>query len=183
MALPPFFENEEIVLLKENLEVVGIDESVPLNDKDHLLIGKYIQIFNFIELNVRRSLFSVAAANGIAVKKEINPANLSDEFLRVLKCICNGEEFVDADRCLRDIELGRRYRNLMAHWAARKIADKDAYLFLSFDGRDIRKVLNKERDDESLVYAVIFEADVRGLMKRMANYEVWIAKNSAIWIG
>lgn len=71
MALPPFFENEEIVLLKEHLEVVGIDESVPLNDKDHLLIGKCIQIFNFIELNVRRSLFSVAAANGIAVKKKL----------------------------------------------------------------------------------------------------------------
>lgn len=157
---------------------------------DHQLIGAYIQLFNFIELNLRRSVDVFAQAKLLAPAIAKRHRKLaSSELVPALKQGVSGmdgamENIPSAVAKLDEIELRRSFRNLLGHWAARRIPGEDAILLVTKDARDERQVSSQDGlEGDDVTTAIMDLADLRGLLEHMGDYDLWIAEKTAEWFG
>ena len=188
--LPPEHINEHMLRLQAKLLEYETDPSrlENLTPDDFHLIGAYVQIFNFIEFNCRRSVEIFALAGLLQGRPAAKPqrTHISD-LIPTIKRVVGGmdqaiEDVADSLGKLDEIELRRGFRNLLAHWAARRIPGEDAIVLFSMDGFDGRQLFGTDKPLEDVAqHAILNLADVRGLIVHMATYEQWIATKVSEW--
>jgi hypothetical protein len=157
-------------------------------DADLQLMGRYIQIYNFIELNLRRSIEVFARAGLLeasAARKhhKLAPSALTPT-LKASVAVMDPvvEDVPDSLGKLDEIEFRRGFRNIMAHWAARRVPGEDALVFMSKDGRDEKQISGEDKVQVDYARTAILDlADVRGLADHMIHYETWIAVKTSEW--
>jgi hypothetical protein len=92
------------------------------------------------------------------------------------------ENVADTLLKLDEIERRRGFRNLLAHWAARRLPGEDAIVFFTMDGFDERQISGADMPfGDHARTAIVDLADLRGLFGHMAEYEKWIGYKVAEW--
>lgn len=183
MALPLAFESEALQVAHEYFLTLELSDLQSLTREDAFLIGSFVQVFNFIELNLRRSLEVFRAAGLVDKKGHVSPA----ELVRLVKEAVGGmaiehENIADSLAKLDEIEFRRPFQNLLAHWAAKRIPNHDAIALLSMDTKDSKQVFNQQvTTKDHCMYSILLVPDLRGLLLHVANLDEWLGRKTAEW--
>lgn len=166
----------------------GLTDLEPLQAPDYQLIGAFIQVFNFIEFNLRRSLEVHARAELLepSIARRHSQIHQADLVKRAKAAVSRMDPTVEdipaTHSKLDEIEFRRTFRNLLAHWAARRIPGEDAIVFLSKDGRDDKRISGEETvGHDHAKKAIVDLADLRGLLAHIIPYENWMAAKTTEW--
>lgn len=183
MAIPPEFKTPEIVAIDLTVEKMDIADFLPLTRGDVCLLGAYIQTFNFIELSLRRCVQAFGHA-GIIEKRTIPASRLSSEIAKAIRVLeADHESRAQAEDRLHIIERRREMRNLVAHWAGRRIPDADAFVFFSADDRDRKESSEQARVPDWVRRAVVRRCDIERVKQEIAILDRWLARKTSEWIG
>ncbi|PRX29218.1 hypothetical protein B0G75_109206 [Paraburkholderia sp. BL18I3N2] len=182
MTLPTSYATVEIESLAAALGEDPLAHLENLCPDDLVLIGAFIQASNFIEFNLRRSVSLFVHAGLVPQKKRIVPSDLVKMAVTAVSRMDPAVEDIPGTvGRLDELEFRRPFRNLFAHWAAKRIRGHDALYLMSCDGRDAEQVMIGEIDRSHGGFAIILLPDVRGLVKHIAQYESWLAQKTADW--
>jgi len=182
MALPPPHENEELRRLRDVLARTPLAVLEPLRDEDYWLLGKYVQLYNFLEFNLRRAAQIFVEAGIIERPQRLGSHNLIETVKQgVMRLNTADEPAADTLGKLSEIEDRRGFRNLLAHWPAKRIPQEDALVLLSQDSADAKRMLGRENTAAHCSHAVVALPDLRGLVLHMDEYEIWLARKTAQW--
>lgn len=184
--LPPEHKTAELLELERlmRLSGEGLLTFPHLRDEDHQLIGAYIQIYNFIELNLRRCVeifVTVGMLPGVNSRKVHSSKLVSSVKAAIAAMSADDEDIEEALARFDEIELRRPFRNVFAHWAGRRFPNHDAVVFVTKDERDSERVHGQAQGKDRVSTAVIKLSDLRGLMLHMADHEQWIAVKTSEW--
>ena len=188
--LPPEHKTERMLHLQARLDECNGEPNrlENLTPEDFRIIGAYVQMYNFIEFNCRRCIetFSLSGLLAGRVGRKPQRVHISD-LIPMIKGVVEGmnpalENVPESLAKLDEIERRRGYRNLLAHWAARKIPEEDAIALFSMDGFDQRQVSGVDKPLEDIAQTAIVDlADIRGLIVHMVAYEEWMATKASEW--
>jgi len=188
--IPIEHRNPRVEYLEKVLAGLGDNPSslAGLKSDDLRLIGSFIQIYNYIELNLRRSIEIFARSNllddAVARKHHRISSKLLVQTLKaaVVKLDPSIEDIDKNLKKLDEIEYRRSVRNLLAHWAAKRIPGEDAIVLMSKDGLDEKQISGEDQSRDDYVRTAIFDlADLRGLVQHIVDYEVWLATKTVEW--
>jgi len=182
MALPAPYVTAPLESLKTMLGNDPWGHLENLRSDDLVLIATFIQTFNFIELNLRRSVSSFVRAGLIPNKKRIASSDLVDMSVSAVSRMDPAiQDVADTVGRLNELEFRRPYRNLFAHWATKRIRGHDALYLMSHDSNDTKRAMIGEIDCGSAGFAILLLPDVRGLVQHIGQYESWLARKTADW--
>jgi hypothetical protein len=191
MALPPEHKTARIMHINSivaNTPAAQLFEFPVLQPADHQLIGAFIQYFNYIDLNLRRAIEAFAHARllqGDAAKRypRIHSSMVAaavQDAVRVMDPKL--EDITEAIRILEIIERRREIRNLLGHWAARRVANEDAIVLLTKNERDAMQTGGTYLGQGGVKTAVLDLADMRGLIQNeLIPFELWLARKASDW--
>lgn len=191
MALPPEHRTPRM----ESLQ--GIVDGVPpeklfdfpvLQPPDHQLIGVFVQLFNYMDFNLRRAIETFAHAKllqGDAAKKypKIHSSQVTIAVQDAVKAMDAAvEDIPETIRILEIIERRREIRNLLGHWAARRIANEDAIVLVTKNEQDAMQIGGTYLDSGYVKSAILDLADIRRLIvEELAPFELWLARKISEW--
>lgn len=182
MALPPHSRNKQLLDIEQFLEANPLSHVENLSSEDLQLIGGFVQMYNCIEYNLRRSIAVLAHAKLVTSPKKLNTSELVKIVKDgVAKMGLSKEDVADTFQRLDEIESRRDFRNLLAHWAAKRIIGNDALLLLSQDNSDLLRATGACGTHQDSGYCIVSLADLRGLIKHLLPYEQWIADKTSEW--
>lgn len=179
MAIPKEFINERSEYIREQSAKYDIEDFDNLNDEDLRLIGFYIQLYSYIDLNVK-SIYLTLKSNGIIkIKKGIRED--FDYMIGALSAmafyLC--EHVVDDENSfkekLSEIAYRRPHRNVLAHWAGKRIPDEDILIFMTSNNHEYSKMFDKNIEPGTVGTITYDAADLRGLAISIHSCERWIA--------
>jgi hypothetical protein len=188
--LPPEHRNPRMEALSARLSAIPAQElfSFPvLQAADHQLFGAYIQLYNYMDLNLRRSVEAFAAVGMLpaaAARKypKLHSSEIAPTVREVVQAMDPAtEDLIDTLQKLGEIERRREFRNLMGHWAARRFPGEDTVFFLTKDERDAKQVGGEYLALGKVKTAIADLADLRGLAQHMIGYEIWLANKTSEW--
>ncbi|ARZ00771.1 hypothetical protein AXW41_07195 [Yersinia ruckeri] len=195
MALPHEYRNEQVNELERELHKYEIADLDNLSKEDFCLLGMYIQTYNFIELNIQRIFIQLLDAEVICLIQKGKKTKKVDFHFMIEKLKSSLSEIepnlndrMEVIDRLNEIVYRRSHRNIIAHWAGKKIPGKDAFVFFTSDLEDMKRVKKIKKEGDFIVtpgvvnYQIINAADLRGLFTHINEYEVWIAHKAAEWI-
>ena len=190
MALPPEHRTPRV----ERLE--AIVASTPreklfdfpvLQPPDLQNIGLYIQLFNYIDFNLRRAIETFAHAKllqGEAARTypKIHSSRVAAAVQDAVSAMDAGVENIpDAINLLTIIERRREVRNLLSHWAARRIPNEDAIVLLTKNEADAMQTGGAYLASGYVKSAILDLADLRRLLEQMIPIELWLAQKISEW--
>lgn len=182
MTLPATYATAEIQSLSAALGEDPLAHLENLRPDDLVLIAAFIQAFNFIEFNLRRSVSSFVHAGLVPHKKRIVPSDLVKMAVAAVSRMDPAiEDIPDTVGRLDELEFRRPFRNLFAHWAAKRIKGHDALYLMSHDARDAQQAMIGQIDRDHAGFAIMLMPDLRGLAQHIGQYESWLARKTADW--
>lgn len=183
MALPEHYPSDESREIAKAVFGQSLENFEALSNADFQLIGTFVQLYNFLEFNLRRAVDSFAQAGFIEKPRYIRSADLVSFAKRAVAAM--GLDKRDVDETLSyldEIEYRRSFRNLLAHWAAKRVPGHDALIMLSQDDKDHERIFDHGKLSVGhCAYCIVVLADLRGLIQHMAEYERWLADKTAEW--
>jgi hypothetical protein len=177
MATPEEYINERSKHLSAELEKYSIESLENLNNEDFRLFGFYIQLYNYIDLNVK-SIYLTLKDNGLIEQKKREHVPYMISVLAeksALLCVQEGDDEEDVKLNLHEIGYRRSFRNVLAHWAAKRIPGEDAFVFFSTDKAEYKKIIGSDIKSGHVGNITLDAADLRGLALSIHKYERWIA--------
>lgn len=156
-----------------------LDNSERLHSRDLQLIAELIQIYNFIEFNLRRCI-ELFTHVGLIEKSEktIPMVHLSRVALGAISRVEGGEPW---ESHLQEIELHRERRNELAHWAARRIIGEDALLILTMNPAETKKRAGQPADHMHSAHGVMLIKDLEWLVQHLSQYDRMLAEATSLW--
>lgn len=182
MALPIEYRNARAEYLEQEASKYQVSELWNLTNEDFMILGKYIQMYCFIELNIHRLFNSIVLAELFEIKSKgrVSIPCILDKLIELV-----GDNLVESSKVdetigkLKEIKFRRDYRNIFAHWAAKRIPNEDGMIFFASDDSDYKKIFGEKIEADMAAYAIFDVADIRGLVTHLSSYEEWIAHFSA----
>ncbi|WCF13099.1 hypothetical protein N4G58_03540 [Edwardsiella piscicida] len=147
MALPLEYRSERVKYLEREASKYQTYELWNLTNYDFMLLGKYIQMYCFIELNIQR-LFNELKSKGIIKTKSKDKLNVPYILDKLIELV--SENLIESSRVnevigkLNEIKFRRDYRNIFAHWAAKRIPNEDGMIFSQTMPLIIKEFLKEE---------------------------------------
>jgi hypothetical protein len=191
MALPPEHRTARIDSLQAIVASTPRDKLMDfpvLLPVDHQLIGIFIQLFNYMDFNLRRAIETFAQAQLLQGKTagkypRIHSSEVAKAVQDAVKAMDAAiEDIPEAIRILSIIERRREIRNLLGHWAARRIPNEDAIVLLTKDEGDAIRIRGEPLADGYVKSAILDLADLRGLIvNELMIFEPWLAHKIADW--
>ena len=130
MALPPEHRTPRIEALQVIVDSTPLEKRIDfpvLQPPDHQMIGVFIQLFNYMDFNLRRAIETFAYAKflqGEAAKRypKIHSSKVASTVQDSVKSMdATVEDIPETIRILAIIERRREIRNMLSHWATRRI--------------------------------------------------------------
>jgi len=189
MSLPPEYRTPEMEAVSQKMATMTPEEFSALRlltDEDHHLIGRYIQSYNFIDFNLRRSIelfwhTKMLPSEHVRRYPKYNDAELSDMVAQVVETMDGNEEDIPkALEWLALIKQGRPYRNLMGHFAAKRM-DGDIIIFASKNERDAERAFGRRLQRNHIFTASTTAKALHDLNVHIAAPSNWIAFKYAEW--
>ena len=152
------------------------------------MIGLFIQQYNYMDLNLRRSIETFAHAKllqGEAAKRypKIHSSIVASAVQEAVQAMDPGIENIPvAIQNLNIIERRREIRNLLGHWAARRIPNEDAIVLLSKDETDALRAGGYYLASGHIKSAIIDLPDIRRIIiGELISLELWLAQKTSEW--
>ncbi|MFZ0927494.1 MAG: hypothetical protein WAN11_02770 [Syntrophobacteraceae bacterium] len=160
----------------------------PLEPSDFQIVGMFIQLYNYMELNLRRSIEAFAQAKllqGDAAKKYpvIHSSEVSATVQNSVKVMDKAiENIPETLRILEIIERRREIRNLLGHWAARRIPNENVIVLVTKDEKDAKRIGGIYLCSGHVKNAILDLVDIRELIKNeLIPFEMWLAQKTSEW--
>jgi hypothetical protein len=159
-----------------------------LQPSDHLMVGVFIQTYNYMDFNLRRAIETFAYAKLLPPKASkkypkihsSDVAGIVQESVRAMDSAV--EDIPDTIQILTIIERRREVRNLLSHWTARRIPNEDAIALLSKDENDAMRVSGAYLANGHVKSAILDLADIRALIdNQLLPIEQWLGKKVSDW--
>lgn len=183
MTLPPSHPTAALQGIAERLGSNPLPHLENLRGDDFRLMSMYIQLFAFIELNLRTSI-TLFGHVGL-IKPQVGrlaPAaltRLTSEAISKMDAL--HENIADSVAKLREIDSRRDFRNLFAHWAGKRVKGEDVLYSMSQDFSDMRQTEIEGIDHEHAGFAIVSLPELRNLVVHMAEYDTWLAHKANEW--
>ncbi len=191
MTLPPENRTPRMAVLESiiaNTPREWLMDFPVLQPADHQLIGAFIQEFNYIDLNLRRAIETFAHAkllSASATKKypKIHSSEVASAVRDAVKAMDPAvEDIPDTIHILSIIERRREIRNLLGHWAARRIPGENAIVLLTKDESDARRTGGAYLANGHVKSAVLDLEDLHTLFdNQLVPIELWVARKISEW--
>jgi hypothetical protein len=157
----------------------------PLTVEDTQLFGSFVQLINYVEFNLRQTVEVFAHANLLANGDNYLQLHASG-LLPAVKAVVDQMDAAVEDRhrtnmFLDDLEEGRRIRHLIAHWAARRFPNHDAFLFFTKHNRDAIARTGRALELHGLATAIVNVGSLRHHRDHIAELERWFAEKQYEW--
>lgn len=92
------------------------------------------------------------------------------------------ENIPETIRILAIIERRREIRNLLGHWAARRIPNEDAIVLLTKDESDAMQISGAYLSNGYVKSAILDLADIRLLIAHeLAPFDLWLGQTISEW--
>jgi hypothetical protein len=188
MSLPPEFRTSELEEINKKLVAFTPEQFgvlAPLTKDDLMLFGVYIQHYNYIDFNLRRSIEVFRHAKMLPPQRakgypKYPDAELPTIAMEVVKEMNPAKEDIETSiTYLTQIDLGRPYRNIMGHFAAKRFGD--VIVFASKDERDAERTIRKPLNKDGVLIAVAPAAALRGLAVSIGRASDWLAQQFSDW--
>lgn len=118
-------------------------ETSPLEEEDFTLIGKFIQIYCYSDLNARRIIDTVRFARTGREEEfasKLNEIDVLDHLKRCVEPWVGPEHMADGIRkAAATLEMHRIMRNSFAHWAMRRTGDGNGYIMFTMQAGEVKK--------------------------------------------
>lgn len=159
----------------------------PPTTRELAIFGAVIQSYNYIEFNLRRAM-STFSTVGLLSPQQLKhfPRLAGYKLTQAVKDVAS-EIFRttgmdgDAGPHLTAIQQNQPIRNLLAHWAARRVPGEDYFLFLGKDDRDARQALGKELEFDVAGKCLMDAKALEGLVAFLEPHERWAAEKASEW--
>jgi hypothetical protein len=187
MALPPQNATPRLERMQREVDRLGgqLFEFPHLQPSDYQLFGAYIQMYNFIDMNLRRCVEAFHQGNvlpGDVRWQRLREAELVGVVIRVVRTMDPAlEPMEETISRLNEIEFRRSFRNMMGHFAARRYPNEEAIVFFSNDHRDSMRIHDRPLEPTMLLNSLVEVPVLRELMTHVAQYERWIALKTHEW--
>lgn len=184
--LPPSYRSEALVELLPVVEefLQGDLDNFSLTPEDISLIGSYIRVFTFIELNLHRAVRMFGERGSLSEKQARSPvASKLTSLVREGKVCVPMDDSLERELQihLTEIEIGQPFRNLLAHWACGRLPETDAFLFITMEQRNASVVGDHPIAFNGMYWAAVRRSDLQQLHTRMEASGNWIALQVATW--
>ena len=145
--------------------------------EDYQTIGMIIVFFGYIDYNLRSLLEILDHTGKVDDKWKDKTANLTmaDAATAVQSSPIWPEEAVKA---LKEIELLRGLRNLMAHFMVRRFPKDDALVFVAKSTRDFKQQFNTLPELGQSLNAVMDGPQIQIYLKQIETLQKWISTAS-----
>jgi hypothetical protein len=140
---------------------------------DYTLFGKYITLFGYIDLNLRR-IVEAAAQAGIIKENKTPATDLNIDKVETAIQALPGWP-AESKRDIGLIKEARKVRNLLAHFAVKRFPHDDAYLFLTKSAEDFREAIGDEPSPHQLMFAIAEVKSVREGLSQVTKLENWLS--------
>ena len=176
-----------------NAELDGADEAYMRNaprltDAQLLDIAKYIQAYNYIELNLRRAIDAFAASGVLPERYNSKYRKLrTPELIAVVAETVASRRLPEAEeeellKLLKDIEEGRKQRNIFAHWAPRQHPTRPMIIFMSKDENDAMRVRGVYLEPGRVATATIYAEDLPKFASKAVQMDYFFALEVGKWV-
>jgi hypothetical protein len=159
-----------------------------LQPDDHQMIGFFIQQFNYMDFNLRRAIETFAHAKLLSEKAakrypKIHSSEVASTVQDAVRAMDAAvEDIPETIRILTIIERRREIRNILGHWAARRIANEDAIVLLTKNEGDAMQAGGAYLGSGHVKSCVLDLADIRGLIRHeLIPFEPWLARKTSEW--
>jgi hypothetical protein len=191
MAIPPEHRTLRIEALKAIVDSTPREKLMDfpvLQPDDHQMIGFFIQQFNYMDFNLRRAIETFAHAKLLsekAAKKypKIHSSEVASTVQDAVRAMDAAvEDIPETIRILTIIERRREIRNVLGHWAARRIANEDAIVLLTKNEGDAMQASGAYLSSGHVKTCILDLADIRGLIRdELIPFEPWLARKTSEW--
>jgi hypothetical protein len=182
----PEFSTPEILRLRSILEQMGpfsiFSETRPLEEKHYVLIGKIIQVFNYLELNQRRIIdaflhYKKISTSHMKYGVYVDTSTITGKCMEGFRSLKLAEDTLKLinDR-LVDIDYCRNFRNMLAHNAARRFPTEEAIVLFSKDEKEAIRRSGIPFGFGTVGWSILRIEDLNDLLKRISDHERWAAQ-------
>jgi len=179
LALPPNSETERGLYLRNlfyNTSPVDVFTKWPkLTAEDQALVGRVINIYSFIEINLRRLVESWEDA-ALLPKGRIKDLPLGKVEELAQTVLPWPEHNLNA---LKRMAALRTFRNLVAHFGMLRFPDDDAFLFIAKSEADYKKQTGDESAEDAMLIAVLDGPILPGVVVELEGLLMWLATVTA----
>jgi len=149
-----------------------------LNEKDYVLVGAFVVLFSYIDLNLRRVIeaFNHAGLLNPPWKARIGNLNSAEVADAIQSLPCWDEP---GRQALAEIEELRKFRNLVAHFAVRRFPEDDGFLFIAKSARDYKRQFGADPEPGAMLTAVVDCEQMRGALRHVEHVQNWLSTATA----
>jgi hypothetical protein len=180
VALPKQMETPRLLELRAKVAATPEKalENWPLVIRsDYTLFGKYITLFGYIDLNLRR-IVEAGAQAGLIKETQTPASDLNMDKVETAIQSLPGWT-IENKKTIGLIKELRKRRNILAHFGVKRFPNDDAFLFITKSAQDFREAFGEEPTPYQMMFAVAKCASVRGALKKVAEVEHWLSYVSA----
>jgi leucyl-tRNA synthetase len=190
MALPPETKTEKVINIHTAIGKMTPQEigALPsLDEQDLRLFGNVVQQFCFIDLNLRRALEIFHLARLLPQRvidsyPNIRDSDLTEVLTEIIERMDAQDEPIEVSLTwLKAISRFRNFRNLVAHFAAKRYQNADVYVFASKSERDAKKVLGAALSGYHIHFAVTGRSEFFDMAKALEDSQAWLAAKIPQW--
>lgn len=180
MALPQNTETPRLLYLRSIVERATEDEWTDwpmLTEGDYTQFGKIIVLFSYIDVSIRRIAEAAGNAGYLAEpwKGRVRKLNITEAEKAVMSL-----DWSDENRtALTQIEERRGLRNLVAHFAARRFPEDDAFIFFTKSDRDFKRLFGKDPEPGMIMYSIMDSSHVDAGFRHIMRLQLWISRAAA----
>lgn len=143
------------------------------NEKDYVLIGGTIALFNYIDLSLRRLAEVFDSANLLlpSWKGKGSTLNMAQTAIavRTAPVWALGDTEV-----LEEVEEHRRMRNMFAHCAVRRFPQDDALVFFYRNSADFQKIFGEAAPMGTFMTMPTDVAPLKEAVRRLEKHQTWL---------
>jgi hypothetical protein len=183
--LPKSNETPRLRHLQEVLDAadprVAFGQWPTLNEADYKSIGRLVMFCNFVELNLRRMVEAWEGADllRIPIKGKASDLRIEEVETTVQGMFPWPENEMNGLKRLVEI---RSLRNLVAHFAARRFPDDDAFLFTARSERDFKRQFGKASAPDQWLTAIIDGQMLPSTVEQIDGLQRWLADQAALTV-
>lgn len=178
MALPPSTDTPRGQQLMSIVRAATEDMTQKWENpsKDDLaLIGAVIVMYSTIDFNLRRFVEILDHENILPTKWKGKSGKLPVSDLETIV-----EALPDMSPAnilaIQHVREFRKFRNLLAHFAIKKIPNEDGFVFVTKDEKDFKRVLGESGKPGQAMASVADGGQLRGMIKLLDGVQMWLAQ-------
>lgn len=177
MALPKSIETERTRYLQNlvnNSPDAVIKWPTPTRD-DHVLVGRIIMLFSYIDFDLRRMIEVLDHANKLPSKWAGKSARmLIGDIETTLQTMPEtGHSNAAAFELIQEF---RKLRNLLAHFAIKRFPSEDAFVFLTKNADDYKRVLGKKANPGVAMTGSMDVQQIRNVCGELERLASWLCE-------